>query len=124
MSALLHESIHNYLYMVEAEYPFSVDINRLHNFTAQSAWSGRTLPLASFVHAVFVWFGLSQMWHQVQARDAHPDATQEYIAAARGFLNPSYRETVESLAERVRPDILDMFRQFQEVIQSQSTVRA
>ena len=41
MSALLHESIHNYLYMVEAEYPFSVDINRLHNFTAQSAWSGR-----------------------------------------------------------------------------------
>lgn len=109
VSAILHEAIHSYLYMVEAEFPFSADVNRLRGWTARSPWSGRELPIASFVHAVFVWFGLAQFWKAALGAEAFPDAAVEFEHAVAGFAGPDFEREISSLAGRVRPDVLEVF---------------
>jgi hypothetical protein len=62
IDAIVHESIHSLLYIVEYFEPFyNSDSVRL-AFKAVSPWSGSTLYLHSYVHACFVWFGLWCFW--------------------------------------------------------------
>jgi hypothetical protein len=59
VSAIIHEAIHNYLYQIEIFTPFSSDTNLFYGIKTHSPWTGRELPLASFIHASFVWFACS-----------------------------------------------------------------
>jgi HEXXH motif-containing protein len=58
--ALVHESIHQYLYKTEVESGNFCDLNEVRTY--RSPWSGNRIPLHSLIHACFVWYGLLTFW--------------------------------------------------------------
>jgi len=79
VTSLVHEAIHDSLFVLERSHPLIVEdppvvrphpaslLQVAHGATARgqdetpmvrSPWTGRALPLGTYVHAVFVWFGL------------------------------------------------------------------
>jgi hypothetical protein len=59
--ALVHESIHNLLSTYEyLHMPFVLSRDKK-QYRPVSPWSGNPIPVASFCHAVFVWFALYNM---------------------------------------------------------------
>jgi HEXXH motif-containing protein len=88
VDALVHESIHSLLYLVEAREPFYLSSVARRAYTARSPWTGRDLSLHSYVHACFVWFGLWNFWRQA-SRDAEAAIIQNELAnRARGGFRP------------------------------------
>jgi HEXXH motif-containing protein len=77
IDALVHESIHSLLYLIEAREPFYLSSDARQACIARSPWSGRSLSLHSYVHACFVWFGLWNFWHQA------PRSCQTTVARTR-----------------------------------------
>lgn len=65
--ALVHEAIHSFLYLVEEHYPLLIVGAERAEVKLQSPWTGRALSLRSFVHAIFVWFGLWQFWRRASS---------------------------------------------------------
>jgi HEXXH motif-containing protein len=65
--ALVHESIHQYLYKTEAQTGNFCDLSEARTY--RSPWSGKRIPLHSLIHACFVWYGLLTFWCQL-ARSA------------------------------------------------------
>jgi HEXXH motif-containing protein len=70
--ALVHESIHALLNMVEPLYPLYRLRSAAFEFGANSPWSGRFLKMHSYVHACFVWFGLWCFWSLAVERATVP----------------------------------------------------
>src|SRR5262249_36535502 len=68
--ALLHESIHQYLYKTERDCGNFCDLGEARTY--RSPWSGNRIPLHSLIHACFVWYGLLGLWSQL-ARSAVKD---------------------------------------------------
>jgi HEXXH motif-containing protein len=68
--ALLHESIHQYLYKTERDDGNFCDLSEARTY--RSPWSGSRIPLHSLIHACFVWYGLLSLWSQL-ARSAGDD---------------------------------------------------
>ena len=68
--ALLHESIHQYLYKTERDCGNFCDLSEARTY--RSPWSGNRIPLHSLIHASFVWYGLLSLWSQL-ARSAGND---------------------------------------------------
>jgi HEXXH motif-containing protein len=115
--ALLHESIHQYLYVTELADGNFCDLDE--HRTYRSPWSGSRIPLHSLVHAAFVWFGLLSLWCQL-AQNA-PDQDQAALfrdraarivfgfafigpmLRARGFptsaMQPQILEVIEHIAQ-------------------------
>ena len=85
--ALLHESIHQYLYATELASGNFCDLGEARTY--RSPWSGNRIPLHSLVHASFVWFGLLSLWCQLaqhpHERGAHrsDDPRPRCFATAR-----------------------------------------
>jgi hypothetical protein len=63
-----------------------------------SPWSGRTLHIHSFLHACFVWFGLSRFWEQAVAdaslAQGEVDALRDQ--ARLGFGRPALAEALDA----------------------------
>ena len=71
--ALVHESIHQYLYKTEVESGNFCDLGE--ERTYRSPWSGNRIPLHSLIHACFVWYGLLTFWCQLaQSADVEEEA--------------------------------------------------
>jgi hypothetical protein len=70
VEALVHEAIHQHLYRLEsAQGPLcSLDASR----RFRSPWSGNRIPLHSFVHACFVYFGLLGLWSRYAVAATSP----------------------------------------------------
>jgi hypothetical protein len=103
--AIVHEAIHALIYKIELTNCLYLDNSvEAEGFTAVSPWSGRTLPLHSFVHACFVWFGLWSFWGL-----ASPEETEaEHLKnkAAHGFLSGHPLSCIpEAARERIRPEV-------------------
>jgi hypothetical protein len=64
--ALVHESIHQYLYRTELADGNFCDLREAPTF--RSPWTGNRIPLHSLVHACFVWYGLLTLWCQLSRR--------------------------------------------------------
>jgi len=62
--ALIHESIHSYLYILDSckTWMPSGNLTGLLGNKFISPWSGRALNLRNFLHAIFVWFGIYNFW--------------------------------------------------------------
>jgi HEXXH motif-containing protein len=69
--ALVHESIHQYLYKTELADGNFCDLGD--GRTYRSPWTGSRIPLHSLVHACFVWYGLLTLWCQLARRGADQD---------------------------------------------------
>jgi hypothetical protein len=73
---LIHESIHNFLHLVEEEYgPFLEDeaysASWIKEKIVPSPWSGKKIDLGSYTHAISVWYGLARFW--IKAQDYRGD---------------------------------------------------
>lgn len=114
--AIVHEAIHALIYKIELTHCLYVDDSiESEAFTAVSPWSGRKLPLHSFVHACFVWFGLWNFWGLASPEEA--DAAELRSKAAHGFLTGHPLSCIPDAArDRIRPEVRDAIdRMFKEV---------
>ena len=66
VEALVHESVHQYLYRVEREHGDFCDLGAPGRH--RSPWSGNRIPLHSLVHASFVYFALLGLWCRLARR--------------------------------------------------------
>jgi hypothetical protein len=82
--ALVHESIHQYLYATELASGNFCDLGEVRTY--RSPWSGNRIPLHSLVHASFVWFGLLSLWCQLAQRPHTDDAPNESAEVERALL--------------------------------------
>jgi HEXXH motif-containing protein len=85
---LVHEAIHGHAYRLELDAPFVVESDgALDRLRVTSPWSGRALPVHSYLHACFVWYGLASFWLAVVERQHAPPETAfpHLVRAARGF---------------------------------------
>lgn len=72
VSALVHEAVHHYLYMLEFLHPLYMWRNPsdFEEARVTSPWTGVTLPLSSFCHALVVWHVLNRFWSLVDTTQA------------------------------------------------------
>ena len=94
---LIHESIHNFLHLVEEQYgPFLEDsaysLPWIKEKIVPSPWSGKKIDLGSYTHAISVWYGLACFWLKAQgyagpyAQELGAKRIQKMIAqASHGF---------------------------------------
>jgi hypothetical protein len=104
---LIHESIHNFLHLVEEEYgPFlehsAYSLPWIKEKIVPSPWSGKKIDLGSYTHAISVWYGLACFWLRAQAyagshaQELGAKRVQKMIAqASHGFIK---RENVHLAA--------------------------
>jgi hypothetical protein len=71
LEALVHETIHQYLYRIELIDGNFCDLSDSGRY--RSPWSGNRIPLHSIIHASFVWYGLLSMWCQLGETAAAAD---------------------------------------------------
>jgi hypothetical protein len=83
VEGLVHEAIHSMLYPIELLQSLYTDLAASYSLRVTSSWSGRSLPLHSFTHACFVWFGLWNFWET--AATAGFDCPERLEAARAGF---------------------------------------
>lgn len=104
--AIVHEAIHALIYKIELTDSLYLDDSVEHeSFTAVSPWSGRTLPLHSFVHACFVWFGLWNFWG-LASPEEYEAAEELRNRAAHGFLAGHPLPCIPDAArDRIRPEV-------------------
>jgi HEXXH motif-containing protein len=107
-SVLVHEAIHQVLYVLESGQRFVDDKALSSQMMAISPWTGRRLELHSYLHACFVWYGLVTFWRSALRSSSLAAASMEaqlmeaqLNEALRGFRlgNPAdqllpYREAI------------------------------
>ncbi|MDC0711063.1 hypothetical protein POL68_21510 [Stigmatella sp. ncwal1] len=109
--SLIHESIHAFLYMCELEAPIVQDWERVRGTLLVSPWTGGRLTLHTYLHASFVWYGLSRLWHLPKAEQVFPaEALAEHRARAaegfaRGILGP-----LEPVRHHVSPYVMEQLQ--------------
>jgi hypothetical protein len=115
---LVHEAIHQYLYKDERDHGNFCDLDESRRY--RSPWSGNRIPLHSFVHASFVWFGLLTLWCQL-AQTVTDRNEGSAIAERVGRILFGYtfvRRTIESPAfplASVQPRIIALIGHIAEV---------
>lgn len=122
--AIVHEAIHALIYKIELTNSLYLDDSiEFESFTAVSPWSGRTLPLHSFVHACFVWFGLWSFWGLASPEEY--DAAELRSRAARGFLTGHPLSCIPDAArDRIRPEVLHAIDRMFKTVTAASTDEA
>jgi hypothetical protein len=107
-SAIVHESIHQFLYILEQNGRFIVRHPDTDAARAKSLWTDRDLPLHSVIHACFVWYGLANFWLQAQSHRAFdPCGVQEQLhRSIRGFRQGNPTDMLASCAGMVRYDVV------------------
>lgn len=113
---LVHESIHSLIYITQmADRMFEAEVDD--HLEVTSPWTGALLHPRSFVHACFVWYGLSYLWTQTDCAAAFAGAAQERadlalsgfapspfnaaVGRVKEFLSPPWAEAVAALPDRV-----------------------
>jgi hypothetical protein len=111
--ALVHEAIHAIVSCVELREPLLERPEAASAVRMESPWTGAALHPHAFIHACFVWFGLSNFWRQARDRGvATGFAERRLRAIGRGFarMNASaYRDTLP-----VGAGTFDLLCQFRE----------
>lgn len=126
--AIIHEAIHSVLYYTEGNTPLLLPVERITQTIAgqfgsraktvrvsgypthvRSPWTGRPLPLRSFLHSTFVWYGLATFWGTCATKSIGSPIYARAIPlrdfAARGFQQPVFRENLESSASVIAEEV-------------------
>lgn len=115
--ALVHESIHTLLDMDERGHLFRRDMSRswvrdlrLYDGADRtcSPWTGAGLPLPTFLHACFVWFGLLTFWCRAVSGGTFEltRARARVAECLRGFSGMPLLRQLDPYRECIRVDIL------------------
>ena len=111
-NALVHEAIHSFLYAIELKLPFIAGAPQM--VRIKSPWSGNDPSMYSYIHACFVWFGLSHFWKRAKARDLRPEAGRYLKAAQRGFRKTKLDEPLLDFVEHVHIGVRRAIRMMME----------
>ncbi|MFH9355019.1 aKG-HExxH-type peptide beta-hydroxylase [Kitasatospora sp. NPDC017646] len=90
VDALVHESIHCMLLMLDRQSPLLIDDLKADALPPViSPWTGTPLTVPAYVHAIMVWFGLAHFWRDAHETSAFPteESTAMLRRALRGFEN-------------------------------------
>lgn len=111
-SAMVHESIHQLLYILEMTGSFVIPDADSDAAQAKSLWTGRDLALHSFIHACFVWYGLANFWvRERQARVFDPkQAQREFDRCIAGFREGNPVDVLGPNSGMIRYDVLKVAR--------------
>ena len=116
ISSLVHEAIHQLLYVLEFAGSFIVtDVERKSLVVrVNSLWTGRELAMHSFFHACFVWYGLANFWSRARNRSdlgiSRSDVEAELNRAASGFNESNPVDALGTNSQLVRYDALCIAR--------------
>lgn len=107
-ASLVHEAIHNLLYILEQDGPLVPDHETAFDSRIRSPWSGKQVNLRALVHATFVWHALFFMWSSPRAPMAFDPSDVAYIRkfSARGFVDDEIGRVLAPWSQSIRPDVL------------------
>jgi len=106
--SLIHESIHALLFIVEILEPFLVTPVQPEP-CARSPWSGNLLPIRTYLHACFVWFGLAQFWRlAVNSAGSAEIANPLLDAALLGFQKGNPVDELLPYRHLISPNTFDV----------------
>lgn len=105
--ALVHESIHSFLYSLELELPLVAGENL--NDCIRSPWSGRLLKIHSYLHACFVWYSLALFWSRPGPTMAGEENEPDILSARarRGFEAGSITEALAPYGSLLAAGLID-----------------
>ncbi|NBB82613.1 MAG: hypothetical protein GVY28_04340 [Alphaproteobacteria bacterium] len=107
VNALVHEAIHNLLFTVEVLYGRFVVPEDSSDLHVTSPWSGVRLGLASYVHAVLVWYGLYWLWRQMPEAAFDPVVTAGLLDRCRsGFDHAPVSDGLAAYRSILSPPVL------------------
>jgi len=99
IDALVHESIHFLLDMIDeinGWIPEEINTNA-QLIKMESKWSGRPLALRTFLHAIFVWYGLFNLWIYALRNELYD---KEYALDKLAFIRKGFEKLdAEELSE-------------------------
>ena len=108
VEAIVHEAIHGLLYRDSCGKPWvsgdaAVEVPRV-----TSPWTGRELPVRSFLEATFVWFGLVHLWALACKSEifGYEAARQRLTRSVSGFTRGSLVDRVHPWAHEIRPEVV------------------
>jgi hypothetical protein len=105
---IVHESIHDLLYTGHFADPLLAEASGVDTSGVKisSPWTGRPLTLRNYVHACFVWYGLSKFWSLGSQAFASEQAAQRRDLALRGFRAvPSVLSPLGAAADLLAPSL-------------------
>jgi len=108
-SALVHESMHQLLYVLELVGEFVVpSTEHEEKPLVKSLWSGRDLSLHSFIHACFIWYGLVRFWTLPRASEVfeESDLQIELEKSSSGFKDRNPIEALGPFVGHLRHDVV------------------
>lgn len=117
IDSVVHEAIHSFLYSIELIHPFIIDRSIENTFKLVSPWSGQLLPLHSYIHACFVWYGLYFYWMQHDGA-SQIEATKKRRRAQQGFLKEDLAKNLGSVCRCLHADLLKGISSMQEIVSS------
>jgi len=92
VNALVHESVHSYLYAIELRHALLTERAPQSVFLA-SPWTGTLLTLHSYIHACFVWHALRSFWELDSAQSFFGNTSDFYATTARaGFVSNEFKK--------------------------------
>jgi hypothetical protein len=108
-NALVHETIHQVLYVLESGRRFAEDNVLPIRPKVVSPWTGRQLSLDSYFHACFVWYGLATFWRRALRSTLLPSDSMEaqLNAALCGFRSGNPADTLLPYREAICPEAVD-----------------
>ena len=116
--ALVHESVHAFLYRLEWEIGiFESQVEAL-NSLVTSAWSGNLLRLNTYVHACFVYFALANFFNlpRVWAEFSPGDVARHRDFAMRGFRDGAYIRPLKRYQNVINPTVLDQLVRLGDIV--------
>jgi hypothetical protein len=107
-SSLVHEAMHQVLYILELAGPFTIGDSNVKAARIKSEWTGRDLQPHSYIHACFIWYGVSKFWLRAQSSDVF-DAQmveRQLAKSIAGFISENPVERMAPCAGMVRYDVM------------------
>jgi hypothetical protein len=107
-SALVHEAMHQVLYILEWAGTFVVEDPDARAVRVKSLWTGRDLALHSYIHACFIWYGLANFFFLAQSsRDFEISQVKRELARSlSGFRDRNPVDQLAPHAGMLRYDVL------------------
>ena len=113
-SALIHESIHDFLYLLEIREPLICTKRLLHSNRRMliSTWSNTKLRPRAFIHAIFVWYGLLNFWTLPSVKNYFPinEVNYQIEKSLKGFLDSRLELEIEKLAPHLNKTIRSLLK--------------
>lgn len=118
INALVHEATHSLVLMIDLCNQWMPGPNDPQTQQCMAShWTGRLLPLRSYLQAQFVWFGLYNFWKHSYDRKLY---SQSYAAERLQYISKGFREVQPSALDQygLSPDVIETIaRMKQQVLQ-------